>query len=647
MNRTTHRPRRVLGAVTSLGVAAAGLAVVGSVATATPARAAEVDVTNATFTWDLNNESTSGAFAPGTWNLMSAGRIGDPGAGGMTLRAADDGATWSNGAAAGWSATAGNVTVEDLQANGTYAPATFGSTRTNTAGANANTSGVRGETRFKFTGGTGTVDAAAGTASVAWDGDATLLFYSGMTFFHLSDPELSVEADGTGTVTATVGGYATSMDDPTQWQALPEEEVTVATLADVDVTALGVTTTPTYREVAYDAPATSSPQAVTGSSWGSFPQDFVDFQQDVGQGPYWYSTGGAADPRKVANPLQVRFNTAPSVTVSDTDLLPNGSYEVTVEGENFDPGAVVGTRPPLAGRSGGTYVVFGKFAETWRPSAGAPSASRKNTSQRWAVPAADMGTVGGPAAGAVELTPAGTFTTTLTVDKAAIDAVATDPSLVGYGVYTYPGSGAVNAAFETYTPITFTRAAPAVTVAASSVTYGRAATATVTVANEGAAEGDTVTLRRGTTTVGTAPLTAGTATFPLGVLPAGAHALTASFEGNPNSLAARAAGSLTVSRATSRSAVALNRAPGRQRAGKARVAVTSPTTTVTGKVTVQVRRAGKVVRRAQGTLKPNGVVTVTVPRLGRKARGTHQLVVTYAGTANITGSTKTVRFTVA
>ncbi|WP_134764645.1 Ig-like domain-containing protein [Nocardioides sp. 1609] len=632
--------------MTSLGVAAAGLAVLGGVATAPPARAAEVDVTNATFTWDLNNEATSGAFAPGTWNLMSAGRIGNPGAGGVTLRTSDDGATWSNGAAAGWSAQSGDVTVEDLQANGSYAPATFGGTRTNTAGANANTAGVRGETRFKFTGGTGTVDPAAGTASVAWDGDATLLFYSGMTFFHLSDPELSVAADGTGTVRATVGGYATSMDDPTLWQALPDEEVTVATLTDVDVTTLGVTTTPAYREVAYSAPASSSAQVTSGTSWGSFPQGFVDFQQDVRQGPYWYSTGGAADPRKIANELQVRFNTAPSVTVSDTDLLPNGSYEVTVEGENFDPGAAIGTRPPLAGRSGGTYVVFGKFADTWRPSAGAPSTSRKNTSQKWAVLAADMGTVGGPAAGAVELTPAGTFSTTVTVDKAAIDAVATDPSLVNYGVYTYPGSGAANAAFETYTPITFTPATPAVTVSAPSVTYGRTATATVTVANEGAADGDTVTLRRGTTTVGTAPLTAGTATFPLGTLPAGAHALTASFSGNSNSLAARGAGSLRVAKATSTTAVALARAPRKQRAGKAKVTVTSPTTRATGKVVVQVTKAGKVVRRAQGTLRPNGVVTVTLPQLGNKAKGAHQVVVTYAGTANVAGSTKTVRFTV-
>ncbi|WP_139980435.1 Ig-like domain-containing protein [Nocardioides litoris] len=307
--------RRATTALTSLAVAAAGAVALG----AAPAQAAPVAVTDATFTWDLNNEATAGAFAPGTWNLMSAGLVGDPGAGGQTL--ADGGATWSNGKPAGWSATAGDVTVEDLQPDGSWATATFAGTRTNRSGVPASPfTGARGETRLAFGGGTGTVDAATDSGTITWDGDATMLFYSGMTFFSLSDPVLSL-TDGSGTVTATVSGYATSQDDSSEWQALTPVRVPVAAVSGVDVGEQGLTATPAYREVVYTAPAGGSPQSTTSAAWGAFPQAFVDFQQQVGQGPYWYSTGGSADARKVANPFTVAFQPAPPAPVRATSTV--------------------------------------------------------------------------------------------------------------------------------------------------------------------------------------------------------------------------------------------------------------------------------------------------------------------------------------
>lgn len=36
-----------------------------------------------------------------------------------------------------------------------------------------------------------------------------------------------------------------------------------------------------------------------------------------------------------------------------------------------------------------------------------------------------------------------------------MDAIATDPTLTNYGIYTYPGSGGVSPAYETYTPLSF------------------------------------------------------------------------------------------------------------------------------------------------------------------------------------------------
>ena len=159
----------------------------------------------------------------------------------------------------------------------------------------------------------------------------------------------------------------------------------------------------------------------------------------------------------------------PRVQVSAVSFDAAETATVTVTGSGFDPAAVTGARPPLAGKPAGAYVVFGKFAEVWQPSAGAASAARPGVSAgnggtRWAVPADSVATVGGAAAGAVELGVDGSFTATLTVSKAAADAAAAGK--VGaegrYGIYTYPGSGAVAAAYETFTPVTFTSTPPPV-----------------------------------------------------------------------------------------------------------------------------------------------------------------------------------------
>ncbi|MDP4032973.1 MAG: hypothetical protein Q8P60_09035, partial [Pseudorhodobacter sp.] len=277
-----------------MALTAAGLTGAG-IATATSANAAETAVDNVQFRWGVSNEANNAGFAPGTWNLFSAGRIGDPGEGGRTLVTANQGATWSNDEPAGWTNRAGNVTIEDLQADDSYVPTTFDGTRqTRTGAAITPPTGPNfAETQIVIDGGTGTFDPEANTANVSWDGDFTVLFYSGMTFFYVSDPELTVNSDGTGTVTATAGGFAASMDDPEDWEALDDTEVTLASLTGVEVTAAGLTATPDYLGVEYDAPQGAAAQTRSGSSWGAFPQDFVDFQQLTGQGPYWYSSGGA------------------------------------------------------------------------------------------------------------------------------------------------------------------------------------------------------------------------------------------------------------------------------------------------------------------------------------------------------------------
>ena len=153
----------------------------------------------------------------------------------------------------------------------------------------------------------------------------------------------------------------------------------------------------------------------------------------------------------------------PQVIVSQTTGLdPGQTTEVTVRGTGFFPHApeTSGSRPPLAGKFTGVYVAFGSYAQAWQPSTGAVAATRSNVDQKWAVPAESMATIGGAAAGAIELTADGTFETVLKVSKNDAKAIA-DGS---WGVVTYPGGGAKYAPFETLTPVTFAAPTPKVTV---------------------------------------------------------------------------------------------------------------------------------------------------------------------------------------
>ena len=622
--------RRSVASVATLALMAGATAIITIPA---PAQAASTTITNAELRWELNQESTGGAFAPGTWNLFSAGKLGDPGAGSQTLNTAHQGATWLNGQPAGWTNSAGNVTVEDKQSNGSYAPTTWEGTRTNAAGQVVTTGAILSENVVSIANGTGTVDPVTDTGTLAWDGDFTVVYYSGMSFFYVSDPELTV-TNGTGKVTATLSGYGSDMEDPTQWNALPATEVTLADVSGVDLTATGLSVTPAYLGVSVTPPAGNSTQVTSnGATFGSFPQSFVDFQGDVGTASYWYSSGGSVDARKLTTPLNVSWTQGPAVTVSDTTLLPNGAHEVTVQGTGFDPALATGTRPPLAGKPAGAYIAFGRYADVWRPSAGAPSTARVNaggTALNWAVSAADMPTVGGQAAGAVELRPDGSFTATLTIDKAVMDAKA---STGNYGIYTYPGSGGTQPLYETYTPITFAKATPGVAITAGNATYGADVPVTVTVSGESSPTGS-VTLTDGTATVGTAALAGGKASFTLSGPTAGSHALRANYSGDDNTEAGEADRTISVAKVVPTVGVAASDAE----AGDD-VAVT---------VTVPSAATGSVVLKEAGAVLGNAAVSggTATFALTNLAVGEHALVASYAGDANHEAASGTTRVSI-
>ncbi|MDR0433221.1 MAG: HtaA domain-containing protein [Bifidobacteriaceae bacterium] len=426
-------------AALSVAVLAAGLAA------GAPAQAASSDIDGATLTWAVNDESGGGAYFGGC-NFLSAGAAGDTGRSRVWTEA--DGF---------YAASAGNVSLsKPVDGVGQVAP-TWATKCQNPAGQAVGTGpGSTTGTSATFAQGAGEVDLDAGTAEVEWNGSVTVVFYGGMTYWTFSDPRLSV-AGGQGTVTATASGFGASMDDPDVWTAITPQTVTLATLSSVTLSADGFQAQPDYLGV--EVTPASGAQTRTGEYWGSFPQDFVTFQALTGQSSYWYSSGGAADPKKVAKPISVEWQLsappepAPAITVSHPTVPSTGATSLTVSGSGFDPASSIATRPPLAGQPGGVYVAFGKFASVWKPSEGAGAATRPNAGVKWAVLAEHVATIGGEGAGGIVLNPDGTFTATLEISKEAADSAGVDGGV--YGIYTYAGGGAVTPSFETFTPVTF------------------------------------------------------------------------------------------------------------------------------------------------------------------------------------------------
>jgi hypothetical protein len=320
--RATRRtPRAVLAALLALPVL--GLAA-GPVIAADPG-GDEIPVTvtipdlgdgtvaldDAVLRWSLNAETGAAAYFGGCNFLMA----GVPGATGDT----GGGRVWTE-ADGLYRAEQGDVRIERPTADGRSSRlATWGERClapddvTTVSTANGLTTGAQ----VVLSAGTGTLDPAAGTARIEWTGTFTVVFYGGLTYWWASDPVLTVAADGTARLTATAGGYGTSMQDMSQWVPIPATEIVLADLTGVAVTAAdGVVARPRYAGVRVQVPAGSSPQVLDGASAGSFPQSFVTFQGLTGQAAYWYSSGGLADSRKVASDLAVSWSAASQVRPS-------------------------------------------------------------------------------------------------------------------------------------------------------------------------------------------------------------------------------------------------------------------------------------------------------------------------------------------
>ena len=160
-------------------------------------------------------------------------------------------------------------------------------------------------------------------------------------------------------------------------------------------------------------------------------------------------TGGDSSPA-VAPAL------APAVQVFLADgVTPVGEAklfagdQIVVKGSGFDAEANLSTRAPVTvGDPAGNYVVFGNFAETWRPSApGTSSADRRVAVQRWALTDASYENINSRFLSAVSaqrvvMNADGTFE--FTIQLADIPANVAAPSGGSYGLFTYVAGGGVN-----------------------------------------------------------------------------------------------------------------------------------------------------------------------------------------------------------
>ncbi|WP_203416733.1 HtaA domain-containing protein [Jiangella ureilytica] len=176
--------------------------------------------------------------------------------------------------------------------------------------------------RALFTGGTGRIE-ATGAGAISWTGAFTIYSYGGMVPWYVRDPRLTVDADGHGVITAEVGGFASSMEDPTVKEPLdPEQDVTILELDGVQVVDGALTGTPVYQGVDYfplndpadpesgrrETSAIPDEAKAANPNWGSWPTPIVDFHYRTGLSSYWHTSGLSADPNKPPLPVLIELD---------------------------------------------------------------------------------------------------------------------------------------------------------------------------------------------------------------------------------------------------------------------------------------------------------------------------------------------------
>ncbi|RIJ78255.1 hypothetical protein D1871_03450 [Nakamurella silvestris] len=314
------------------------LAVKGSEPATTP-------ITHATFEWAVNNVSQGGAPAGGC-GFFVAGK--------------------SDGTDATYKTNEGNVHLYKRLAGGGAAAITQANRCLPVAEGRINQ-------RILFTEGQGSYNETTGAATISWTGSATLNYYGGLVPFFLEDPVLKVDATGKGRITARVGGFTSSMDNPDVKVPLAaEENVVIADLSGVKVVDGAITATPDFKGVDYfplknandpqsgrQAASAIIPSAKAANpNWGSWPVSFVDFQYRTGLSSYWHTSGLSADPNKPPLPLTIDLDGS-----VPTYVVP---VNITVTRNPVSVQAVTGTDATFSAQAENDAADGGTLRYQWR-----------------------------------------------------------------------------------------------------------------------------------------------------------------------------------------------------------------------------------------------------------------------------------------
>lgn len=227
-----------------------------------------------------------------------------------------------------------------------------------------------------FPGGVGTYDATTGEASVAYEGSVAGSFaFSGTTYYRVTvaDPVVTVDADGTGEISAVVSAWNASTGPSSPEASTDPTRVVVTTFETgdgwVDGEAAGtLAATPDWAGV---LPAGSAEATALGIPSGQ-PVDGQSFAPAFlgaltpGVRAHFYASGAGSDAQKDPSPFvaEAAPAAAPTVAYETLGANPTDGLTLSVKGQGFravtqpgDNGVYVGLAeagglPPVEDREG-------------------------------------------------------------------------------------------------------------------------------------------------------------------------------------------------------------------------------------------------------------------------------------------------------
>lgn len=467
--------------------------------------------------------------------------------------------------------------------------------QTFTDGASEGADGV-----VTFTAGVGRRDTSTGVTSVEYQGSAHYGFAMGgpeLYWVTFTDPQVRIDADGDGEILADVSWMAPG---PVTGTA---EDVEVTSFDATPASWSGATLSATPHWTGVVVPGTApypADRPVDGATWS--PAMVTALPSSVRA--TFYASGSANDPKK--RPAAFAATVAPTVAVTST--VSAAGVSVDVAGSGFT--AV--TNPGDAG------VYAGIAKSGGLPDVASMSNQSSFVASAYALPSQIVD---------------GKFTKTLVAPAAKLVAGTS------YSVYTWQAHSHSNTTQDTETPLTINWNAIATTVkpvvTGASATYGSPSTVVVSVPGAG---GTVKVEVLGTSR--TATLSNGNASFEVPAnVPAGSYPVSISYSGEFTHFPSSTTATLTVSKAGTKTVVAVKPKPTAKKAGKAKV--TGP---AGAKVAVVVKQGKKTVKKATVTLGATGAGTVTLPKAPKGGRFT--VTATYAGDANREASSDKATYTV-